>query len=42
MTLGKLIERIVANRALFEARQAKKTKTESEYYKTNKQFVQEL
>jgi ethanolamine-phosphate cytidylyltransferase len=42
MTSAKLIERIMANRALFEARQAKKLKSESEYYQNNKQFLQEI
>lgn len=42
MTSAKLIERIVANRTQFEARQAKKKKSESDYYKNSKQFLQEI
>lgn len=42
MTSAKLIERIVANRALFEERQAKKTKSEAAYYQTSKTFLQEI
>ncbi|PRW39371.1 CTP-phosphoethanolamine cytidylyltransferase isoform A [Chlorella sorokiniana] len=42
MTSAKLIERIVANRAQFEQRQAKKVKSEAAYYTTSKTFLQEL
>lgn len=42
MTSAKLIERIMANRAQFEARQARKEKSESAYYKTSKQYMQEI
>lgn len=42
MTSAKLIERIVANRKLFEARQAKKNKSENDYYKTSKTYLQEM
>ncbi|KAL4419461.1 hypothetical protein ABPG77_003574 [Micractinium sp. CCAP 211/92] len=42
MTSAKLIERIVANRALFEERQAKKTKSEAAYYQTSKTYLQEI
>ena len=42
MTSGKLIERIVANRTQFEARQAKKKASESAYYKNSKTFLQEI
>ena len=42
MTSAKLIERIVENRTQFEARQAKKQKSESEYYKTSKTYLQEI
>ncbi|PSC71866.1 Ethanolamine-phosphate cytidylyltransferase [Micractinium conductrix] len=42
MTSAKLIERIVANRTLFEARQTKKAKSEAEYYATSKQYLQEI
>jgi ethanolamine-phosphate cytidylyltransferase len=42
MTSAKLIERIVANRAQFEQRQAKKVKSEAAYYTTSKTFLQEV
>ncbi len=42
MTSAKLIERIMANRQLFEERQARKVKSEGEYYQTSKQYLQEI
>jgi len=42
MTSETLISRIVANRALFEARQAKKVKSEAAYYSSAKQYVDEV
>ena len=42
MTSATLIKRIVDNRALFEARQAAKNKSEAAYYATAKQFVDEV
>lgn len=41
MTTATIIERVVGNRAVFEARHARKSKSESAYYKVHKQFVTE-
>jgi hypothetical protein len=42
MTTATIIERIVHNRAAFEARNAKKAKSEQAYYTTAKQYVDEV
>jgi ethanolamine-phosphate cytidylyltransferase len=42
MTSATLIQRIVDNRALFEARQATKNASEAAYYGTSKEFVDEV
>lgn len=42
MTSTMLIQRIVKNREQFEARQAKKTKTEAAYYANAKEYVTEV
>jgi hypothetical protein len=41
-TSATVIHRIVENRTLFEARQAKKSASETEYYKTSKTYVTEV
>lgn len=41
-TSATVIHRIVENRTLFEARQAKKTASETNYYKSAKQYVSEV
>ena len=41
MTTATIIHRIVHNRAQYEARNAKKSKSEAAYYSTQKTFVQE-
>lgn len=41
MTTATIIHRIVHNRAQYEARNAKKSKSEAAYYSKQKTFVQE-
>jgi ethanolamine-phosphate cytidylyltransferase len=42
MTTATIIQRIVHNRAAYEARNAKKAKSEQAYYTTAKQYVSEV
>lgn len=42
VTSSTIIKRIVGNRAQFEERQARKAKSEAEYYKTAKNYVEEV
>eukprot|EP00884_Botryococcus_braunii_P004743 jgi/Botrbrau1/1426/Bobra.0063s0118.1 len=42
MTTATIIERIVHNRAAYEARNAKKVKSEQVYYTSAKQYVDEV
>lgn len=42
VTTKSIIQRIVDNRAAFEARNAKKVKSEQAYYETNKDYVKEV
>lgn len=42
MTTATIIHRIVKNRTAYEARNAKKAKSEAEYYQTSKQYVKEV
>ena len=42
MTTATIINRIVHNRAAYEARNAKKNKSEAEYYKSKKEYVNEV
>ena len=41
MTAATIIHRIMHNRAQYEARNAKKSKSEAAYYASHKTFVQE-
>lgn len=42
MTTATIIHRIVENRAAYEARNAKKAKSEADYYQTGKKYVSEV
>ena len=42
MTTATIIQRIVQNRSAYEARNAKKNKSEADYYSTSKAYVSEI
>ena len=42
MTTATIIHRIVQNRTAYEARNAKKNKSEADYYTSAKQYVNEV
>ena len=42
MTTATIIQRIVSNRSAYEARNAKKNKSEADYYTSKKAYVNEV